>query len=152
MRDTVIQLCCAVLGTVGFGVLFNEKRVHLIFSCFIGLVCWGSYLVLEHLGSGVFVASFLSAAICELMAEIASRIKHSPTTVFFISGIVSLIPGSALFYTLSNMINGNNAEAMHYAGITALTVLGISVGMGIVMALFYSVKKLIKDIKGRQRE
>lgn len=132
MKDIVIQLIMAMLGSLGFSLLFRLRPRILAPACLGGLGCWGLYLLAAHILDGIFIPTMLSAAFCALYAEINARLWKAPATVFFIPALVPLIPGSTLYYTMSSLVQRNGAMAAHYGILTGQYALGIAAGACIV--------------------
>ena len=51
MKDAVIQLITALLGGIGFGLLFGMHRRHILPAALGGVLAWAIYLGIVKLGS-----------------------------------------------------------------------------------------------------
>ena len=132
MSEVIVQIVCAALGTLGFALLFHVRPCHLPVATFGGALAWVCYLLAEQLGAGLFLSSLLAALVVCLWAETMARIRKAPANVFLIPGIIPLLPGSKLYYTM-NAIVSRDSETLFLQGTgTALIAVGI-VG-GIVVA------------------
>lgn len=138
MKHEIIELFTGLLGSVGFALLFNLRKKYLPFAALGGVICWGTYLLAEHFGSGVFLASFAAAFISALFAEIMARIAKAPVTIFLITTLIPLVPGGSLYNTMYSIVTGNLAEAKNYGSSTFYCVLGIASGICAVTALFFA--------------
>lgn len=144
MSIEIIQLITAFLGSLGFALLFNLDKKCIIPASVGGLICWGTYIVIDIFSTGVFLPSLVSAAIAALYAEIAARFLKVPATVIFVSAIIPLIPGSSLFYTMSYAVSGDAALFRSYGMDTVNFVLGITSGISIVWSTWYMVQKILR--------
>lgn len=142
MKLQIIQLITSFLGSLGFAIIFNLKNKHLIVAAIGGLVCWASYLLTGAFASGVFIPSLVASAVAAFYAEVFARIVKAPATVIFVSVIIPLIPGSSLFYTMSNIVSGEIELFKKYGIETILFVLGITSGISIVWSAWYMFQKL----------
>ena len=131
-RTEGVQLLMAFTGSAGFAILFQTKRSRIIPAAFGGLLSWGIYLLLLHLTGMYFAACVIAAAAAAVYSEVMARVEKTPTTVFFISAVIPLIPGSSLYYTVSNMVAGNRELAESYGVKTILYMVGIAVGVSLV--------------------
>lgn len=138
MKYEIIGILTGLLGSVGFSLLFNLRRKYLPFAALGGAVCWGTYLLAEYLGSGIFLASFTAAFVSELFAEILARIVKAPVTIFRIATLIPLVPGSSLYNTMYSIVTGNLSEAERYGSSTLFCVLGIASGICAVTALIFA--------------
>lgn len=73
----------------------------------------------------MLVASFCVA----IYAEILARLYGAPSTPFFVTSAIPLIPGSTLYYCMSALAEGNTELAEKYGSQTFLCALGIAGGM-----------------------
>ena len=127
-----LQLAMAFTGSAGFAILFQTKRRRILPAAFGGLLSWGIYLIFLHLTGMYFAACVIAAAGAAVYSEVMARLEKTPTTVFFISSVIPLIPGSALYYTVSSIVAGNRAQAESYGVRTVLYMVGIAVGVSLV--------------------
>lgn len=142
MKPEIIQLITSFLGSLGFAVIFNLKKRHLFLGSLGGVFCWGAYLITEYFYSGVFLPTLVASAVAAAYAEIFARIIKAPATVIFVSAIIPLIPGSSLFYTMSNIVSGEIALFKSYGIRTILYVLGITSGISMVWSAWYMFRKI----------
>ena len=117
-----------------------------------GGLSWLLYLVCFHQGRGVFVSALAAALGVCLWAEILARVRKAPATVFLIPGIIPLLPGGSLYYTMSALITGDLAVAAARGKETGLMVLGIAVGILIaseIVRLFFWAEVRRKKLMAR---
>ncbi len=143
--EYVYQLLYAVLGSIAFALIFNVKLKRLVTAGIGGLLCWGMYLLSMHFFENVFLSAFLSAAICGLYGEIFARILKAPTTVFMITAVIPLIPGSVLYYTMQYAVLNDWEKCKSYALETVLFIGAITLGLSVVSAIFKLFMKRIKS-------
>ena len=138
MKHWIIEIITGLLGSVGFALLFNLRKKYLPFAALGGAACWGTYLLAEHFGSGIFLASFAAASVSALFAEILARKVKAPVTLFLITTLIPLVPGSSLYNTMYRIVTGDLAEAGIYGSSTLYCVLGIASGICAVTALIFA--------------
>lgn len=138
MHTAIIQLITAFLGTLGFALIFNVGRKFILpatlcgfFACGIYLLCYWVFLW-DNLVSNIVAACF-----CQLYAELFARIMKSPTTVFYIPGIIPLIPGGALYNTMYSVVQKDFEMAKYYGIVTLQTALGVAIGLSLISALMH---------------
>ena len=135
MLDTVIQLGAALVGSLGFSMIFNSGKKTLIPATLGGYLAWGVYLLCAHFGLGVFLSTIISAAFCQLYSEIFARVIKCPTTVLYIPAIVPLVPGGSLYYTMYYSAVADWTMAKQYGVSTLQVAFGIAVGASFVSAI-----------------
>lgn len=123
-----VQLAAAFVGTLGFSVLFGAPRRYYLACGFVGMLGWAIYLFTDS----ILLASLILAIVSHLFAVI----QRSPVTVFLICGIIPLVPGGGLFWTLYYMLS-NQLRSAFDAGVDSLKVtIAIAGGIIIGAAIF----------------
>lgn len=129
MKESLIQIAMAGVGTLGFSIYFRVREKNVVASTIGGIIAWVVYLLMFRLSGGLFVSNFIAALIVYLYSEIMARVLKAPSNVFFVPGIIPLIPGGALYYTMSGIVN-SDSEAFIENGIkTAESSFGIALGI-----------------------
>lgn len=152
MRTVVIQLLAAFMGAGSFAILFQLKRKYLFIAALGGALEWGVYLLLMKLIGAVFPASFLASAFTALYAELLARWQRAPVTIFFISGIIPLVPGSSLYYTMSAIVHGDSEAASYYSSRTIQYAFAIAAGISVITAVFEMWRTLKAKLKKKRAE
>ncbi len=138
MSDMIIQIIAGVIGTVGFAVLFRLKPSHWILAAIDGFFACVCYLVSADILGTVFLPNVLASFVCAYGAEIFARTAKAPATVFLLPGIIVFVPGRPLYYSMSNLLNANYAEAARYLLLTV--EIAVALGGGIIAA---SILKIV---------
>ncbi len=146
MKDAILQLIYAFIGSFGFSILFNIKLKRLLPASFGGMLAWGVFLITNHFMHNLFFAVFLASSFAAFYSEIAARIFKAPTTIFTIPALIALIPGRSLFYTMQNAVLSDWDKVLYYAFETVIFIGGITLGLCIVSALFkmFTKKKTVE--------
>ena len=150
MLDVIIQLITGMLGSLGFALLFGLKKRYLVSAALGGLMGWGFYLLGVELFDDIFLACLLASAFCALYSEIVARIQKAPTTLFFITSVVPLIPGSTLYYTFSYAVAGEADKAEYYGTRTLQYALAIAAGSCIIWAITLIIESVKKQKKSSE--
>lgn len=134
-----IQLIAAFVGTLGFSALFGAPRRYYIVCGFVGMIGWMAYIFTDS----ILVASLIIAVVSHVFAVI----RRCPVTIFIICGIIPLVPGGGLFWTLYYMLTSRLRLAFE-AGTGALrATIAIAGGIIIGAAIF---DRLLKKKKTAQ--
>ncbi len=140
----ILQLAMAIIGTMAFSVFFCVRPSCLWITAVGGGAVFSVYSLLEYLGAPVFFCAFGCAAIGAVFAEVCARIYKVPAIVFLTSAIISIVPGGALYYTMSSLVNGNQTLLLDKASQTMYISAGLAVGMlsvTILLTAIMSAKK-----------
>lgn len=151
MREIVIQLLTAFLGSLGYCLLFHLRPQLLLPASLGGVLNWGIYLLLEpRLGSAFYACLIASAAAALYAEEMAKRLR-APATLFLVPSVIPSIPGGSLFYAMSSAVRGQWAAAREYGFHTAEYALAIAAGISLVWALYGMAQQTIREIKQKKQ-
>lgn len=145
--EHVVQILAAALGTLGFALLFSVNRRHLPLVTLGGALSWIFYLFAWEQGASVFVSTLISAALVCLWSEWMARLRKAPANIFLLTGIVPLLPGGALYYTMEAIVSRNMSQIIRKGAETGSIAVGIAVGIIIGSELF----RLYLSIRSRRR-
>ena len=135
-----IMIITGLLGSAGFALLYNIRGTRLVFAALGGLLS-----VVFYIGFGLFVDNeilnyFICSLAVSLYAEIMARVLKTPTTTFIITGLIPLIPGSSLYYTMTGAFSGDlNSfieKGLYTLGLAGALAAGIIVTLGIAKVVF----------------
>lgn len=147
MKPDLIQIATATIGTLGFSIYFRVRAKNIVASTFGGALSWTVYLLIFHFSEKLFLANFIAALMIFIYSEIAARIMKAPANIFLIPGIIPLIPGKALYYTMRGLVDGNQEMFSDFGKSTAVSAFGIAVGIVVGSIIFkqaltsFSVRK-----------
>ena len=134
MKQIIVSLLTAALGTLGFSILFYIHPRRLALATLGGVLCTAVYL-LAHIVldgrvlGGELLPNLLGALVGAGFSEICARLTRVPVPVYMVPCIIPLVPGSALYGAMFNFVAGNYTVAADYAMTTLVVALGISGGI-----------------------
>jgi uncharacterized membrane protein YjjB (DUF3815 family) len=141
--DLMIPCALSFLSCMGFGVQFNVRRKNLLAASIGAVVCKAVDLVLLHQGIGEVRACFLATTALAIYSEVLARLFRSPVTMYLIVGIIPVVPGSAVFYTMQSLVMGDHETFLERC-IDSFEIAG-AIAMGIFIAP--AIIKLWKDFR-----
>ena len=99
----------------------------------IGMVARAVCLLLSDMGaiSQLVLATIVTAT----LAEIFARVLKTPATVLLIIGIIPLVPGGGIYYTMEALVNGDMAMFARFGLETVASAGAIAVGSSLVSAV-----------------
>lgn len=146
MQQTVIQIVTALLGSLGFALMFDLEKRNVIPAAVNGMCTWIVYILMKNIIDDVFVPSLVASLWAAIFAEVAARVMKAPANQYLIVGLIPLLPGAPLYYTLSAAFDSDWVTAGAWGNDTMLFVLGIAVGISAVCGC----DDIIKKLKGRR--
>ena len=133
MKEWLVPIVSAALGSLSFAMFFGVRSRKLWFSLLGGVLNWGLYLLaMKKMGLPATMAYALGAAAGTLYAEILARIVKTPITVFVITSVIPMVPGGALYYTMLGLLQGDKATFVD-RGLYTLSAAG-AMALGIFAA------------------
>lgn len=130
-----LQIILAFMGSLGFSILFNIKGRKIWYAALGGMLAWGIYLLGGLWLSGEMTQYFAAAIIVTFYSEICARIEKTPATTFLTAAIIPLVPGRALYYTMSYAINNQFGEFADYGSYTVSIAVAIAAGIMVASSL-----------------
>lgn len=77
MKNVILQLVMAFVGSLGFAMLFRLRRALWISASLGGVFCWGGYLLVMYFSDGqIFTSGLAAAALAAVYAELLAARKR----------------------------------------------------------------------------
>jgi len=137
----------AFFFSIGFSIIYEVPiRMALVGSvagC-LGKLCF-IYLVDQENYSSV-LATFFAAALISILAQIFAKCMKAPTIPFLISGIMVLVPGSSLYYSIFRVVFKEYREG----AISALNAVLVAGAIAVAIFLVDTVAQMIGRAAGNR--
>ncbi len=122
----------ALIGCLGFAILFNIHGPGTFLCALGGVLSWAVYLIVLKLGYSDIFAYFWSSLFASVYSEIMARIRKYPAISYLVVSIFPLIPGAGAYYTMNYAVRGEMelfaSQGLHTAGIAGILAVGILLG------------------------
>lgn len=125
----------AFIGSLGFAIIFNIKGKNLIAASFGGGISWLIFQLCSSAGLSTSTALFTATIIVTIYSEFMAKIMKSPATIFVICSIIPLVPGSGMYYTTFESVNGNFSGSLTQGIKTLFDAGAIAVGIIFVSSI-----------------
>ncbi|MFH5835760.1 threonine/serine exporter family protein [Proteiniclasticum sp. C24MP] len=140
----ILELIMAYLASLSFAYIFNLNRRTALLSAIGGSIGWLFYRQGLILFQDSNIAYFLGAVALSYYAEIMARKTRTPVTSYITPALIPLVPGSGLYRTMLQSLEGNYNEALR-EGITTIMASG-ALAIGILMVftmikIYYLIKR-----------
>lgn len=135
----ILNSIYSLISSLCFAIIFNVRGKNIIFASIGGGISWFIYMLVHSLYNSNIFALFLGAAVVSIYSEIMARVNKVPVTTFIICGILPLVPGNGMYYTMHETILGNVEKATAYA----IQTFGAAGSIAIAIAMVSSLSKLI---------
>lgn len=135
MMHIVMNMLCSFMGTIGFAVMFNVPgRFYLCCGC-TGMAGWMTYYAIVNGNASAVTASFFGTLVVVLISRILTVLMKCPITIFLVSGIIPLVPGAGIYYTVYYMVTNQLAEASRRGTESVKAAFAIVLGIVFVVAI-----------------
>ncbi|MCF6524982.1 threonine/serine exporter ThrE family protein [Streptomyces sp. JJ36] len=149
-----IQLMAAMLLALAFCVLLQQERHTVLLATLNGGVAWTVYAAMDHVGGIDPVAStFAAAGLVGLFGQLASRYQFASSLPYITAAIGPLLPGSATYFGLLNIAQGNMDPGMAHIARAIALALAIAIGVnlgGELARLFMKTPGAESPLPGRR--
>ena len=143
MMELIQQFLLALFATLGFAIIFKVPLRHIPVCIVVGACGWIAYLISVYYFDSPIVGCFIGACVVGLLSTIGARVFRDASTIFVIPGILCLVPGAKIFYTMEALLR-KNIEDMAEIGLQTLLMAGaIAMGLLVMGACTNVVRALI---------
>ena len=143
--DLMVPVLVAFIACIGFGIIFNIRGKNLLIAAAGGALSWMIYLIVVHYNSAI-MACFLGGFAVSLYSEIVARIRRTPSTCFLTIGLLPLVPGAGVYYTMKFFVQGQYsdfaAKAMNTLSCAGAIALGVMWVISMVRMLLHIQQNL----------
>lgn len=131
-----IQCAAGLIGTLGFGLMFNMHGRGIPFALLGSIISWVVCSLLMRAGLAEPTAYLIAAAASSFYAEVMARLRKFPATSYLLCALVPLIPGAGIYYTMDYIRTGMTAEAYARGMATASIAGAMAIGVLLISTAF----------------
>lgn len=149
----IVFLITGVTGTVGFSLMFRIDNKKLVYAALCGLVSSGVLLLFTELGQNQFISNICAALALSVLCELLCRKLKAPVITFLTPGLIPLVPGRSLYYSMRHLIYGEYSKFLEHITVVMQVALGISVGImlaSVISVIFF--KQTMLSAKGNNNQ
>jgi uncharacterized membrane protein YjjB (DUF3815 family) len=125
----VVQAIVSFLAVLCFSVVLGIPKKFIILSGLTGTIGWIIFLIFSNLGLSTIIASLISAVCVAIISAILSKVAKTIISIFFIPGILPVVPGVAMYRAVYYVLNNDSEMTKQYlyetiliAGAIALSI------------------------------
>lgn len=149
MMEFAWSIFTALLGSFGFSFLFRVDLKNIPWGVLGGGLDWAAYLLVFGACNNIFASALAGAMAATAFAEIMAYVRKTPATVYLLPGLIPLVPGGSLYYTMSALIYKDYDVALQKGLATIEVMLGVSLGVVAMSLLVYAVRHIATNKKRR---
>ncbi len=148
MSHSLMQLAMATLGALGFSLIFNVRGRQLVFTTLGGFLAWSVFLLLKPTGLGDVGRYLIASIMITVYAEICARRRKAPATVFLMSAVIPLVPGSRLYATMVYAVRLDWPNFVEQGLHTILLAGAIAAGIILVSTVVHAMQQ-VRELRRR---
>ncbi len=138
------ELIFSYISTLGFAVVFNAPKTSLIYTGYVGSLGWISYYIINTFTNNNILASFVGALAVGILGEVFARKNKKPATLYITAGIIPLVPGAGMYFTMLALIEKEFSFAANKGLETFFIAVAISIALIFTSILSRSIKRVRK--------
>lgn len=149
MQSIIFQCFMSFGACLAVSVIFNAPRRELLLCGANGALTWFVFIMLLPHTSET-IATIAGGISATTFARFASYHRHSPSTLYHIPGIMPLVPGTAMYNSMTYALSGEILET--YSSILRSLKVASAIGIGsiLVLALPYACFEIFpKRVKAK---
>lgn len=147
----IYQFSISFIATIGFGIFFGAPFNSIIPTGFSGAISWIIYYFFANNLGGPIAATFIASFCVGIFGEALAIRYKKPATVFITPGIVSLVPGAGMYYTMQYLVEKDFLNAANYGTQTFFVAAAIAIGIVTATVFSRSIKNFKKSNKLNNR-
>jgi len=124
----------AAAATAGFAFLFGLGRKDATLAALGAAIGWAVYILAGALSDTASGALFAASVAVGLWSEAVALLRRRPATVYMIAGVIPLVPGGGMYYTMLASNEGNSWKAVELGLQTFSAAFAIAIGMAVASA------------------
>ncbi|HLR21897.1 MAG TPA: threonine/serine exporter family protein [Tissierellaceae bacterium] len=134
------QFIFAFFATAGFSIYFSIPSNAILASGLVGGLSWVIHYIILSIGSNKVIGTFLASLFVGISGEYLAIKLKKPATVFITPGIIPLVPGAGMYYTMSYLVEEDFTNAASIGTETLFLAAAISIGIIVSTAFSKSIK------------
>lgn len=143
--ELIYQLIFSFFATIGFAIYFSAPINSIFVTGLSGGLSWILYYVIFHSFNNKVLGTFLASFVVGVLGERLAIQFKKPATVFITPGIVSLVPGAGMYYTMSYLVERDFPMAATTGSETFLVAAAIAIGIIASTIFSRSIKTFKKN-------
>lgn len=125
-----IQLITSFFAAAGFSILFNAPRKMVIPGGIIGMCGWIIHFTLVNsYDFNTLPATGIAAIVAGFLSIISARLFKNPVLIFYVSGIIPLVPGGIAYNAMRSFIENDYYKGVELSVEVMLISGGIALGL-----------------------
>lgn len=132
----LVQVISTFFATAAFAVLFYSPKQYVVKAGITGSLGWLVYLICMKIQDDQILATLIATIALSLVSHLLARKVKTPVTIFFVPGIIPMVPGKGMYLIVRNLIDDKFEVATFYLFETLQIAGAIALGIFIIDTIF----------------
>lgn len=141
--NILLNAIYAFIATMCFCILFRCPKRAIPYAGFCGMLAWAFYLLTLSAYESTVGATFAGALAASIASQLIARAKKMPITVTLLPGIIPLVPGAGMYFTMISLLQGDYSKAVYKGTETMLVAVAIANAVIIAASLYKLINSII---------
>ncbi|MGL4484787.1 MAG: threonine/serine exporter family protein [Anaerovoracaceae bacterium] len=130
------------IPVLAIAVLFRAPARLLPSIMIVGATSWALFQYMIMINISIVFSAFCSALLVGILGRIFSRVFKDAATLYTIPGIMPLVPGAGMYYTMLYLTRGNFEVAMSKGMTTIFQAGAIALALLLVASVAYAITRI----------
>ncbi len=154
MIDEILRISIILLSTVvcctGFSFVYGLRRSHIVFAVISALISCLTYELAYLFGCGLLLSALIASALAAAYSDILAHKIKVPATMMIIVGILPLVPGARIYYTMLGIVQ-DDTDMFYSNGEAALLIAaGLALGIIAVTAISRPINAKLSELHNKK--
>ena len=140
--EIIKQFLWSFVSTAGFSILYSCPKDTIVYSGLAGSTGWTAFYITSRLFNSIVTGTFMGALTVGILGQVLSKLNKKPATLFITPGIIPLVPGAGMYYTMFSLIEKDFYTAANKGLETFFIAAAISIGIIISSIFSISIKRV----------
>lgn len=140
------QFLFALLSTIGFAILFSIPKDSILRAGLVGAIGWTIFSTSSLFFKSTIAGTFFAALTVGILGEFLAKHYKKPATIYTIPGIIPLVPGAGMYYTMLALVENEFLTAGSKGTETFFIAAAISIGIIVSASLARSLNRVKNKI------
>lgn len=144
MQQIIIQVIMAIIGVIGFSIMFNVHGFKILINGIGGAATWIVYNLAYSICNDKILSCFVATVFIAVLVEILARILKTPVILLLVPMIVPLVPGSDLYYMMYSIVMKDAISVSTFSFLLAGEAGAIAFGIIIITTITQIIVRVLQ--------
>lgn len=126
-----LQVAAAGVAAALYGTATSVPRRSLLPAGAVGVLGWGTYLLLHHAGTSLIVGTAVAAVAVGAVGNVLARRQHTHPFLFVVPALMPLVPGLTIYQGMLDLISSQNGGGL--ATLLRALAVGLAIAAGVTL-------------------